>query len=284
MLKFDEVQITPPVGVGFGPGPQFSLTANILANVAYTFSVAAIPAQGTNGPASLARKFTWLPIQPPVTVPWPQRPLPNVKDFDDLGALRVQAVLFTDGHQQITDQRYPVGIRIGALSSSIPSAVTVGNTNFVTYSIAGFTANPDPNLLVYRRHSTNPSRTGDPLLPIVVYRQQVTNAAFPRVSGNVTQVTSMLERIAWQSHFNGNGTDVIVPDRLIAMAWESPFPGADFYTQVLYLRDPQPVTYGASYRYFVVRFNASGATSGAGEVAEVIPAGTVTIRNANVGL
>jgi hypothetical protein len=271
MLKFDEVQITPPVGVGFGPGPQFSLTANILANVAYTFSVAAIPAQGTNGPPSLARQFTWRPIQPPVTVPWPQRPLPPVKDFDDQGPPRVQAVLFVDYQNQIADPRYPVGIRIGELWRNVDSLGNVGTTNFVGYWTPGF-GSVDPNLRVYRRLSNDPSRTGDPLLPIVVYRQQVTNAAFPRVSGDVTQVTPLLERIAWQDP-NGNGTSAIVPDRLIAMDNSVP--------RVLYLRDSQPVTYGASYRYFVVRFNANGATSGSGEVAEVIPAGMVTIQNSN---
>jgi hypothetical protein len=272
LAKFEEAYLTPPVGAGFGPGPQFSLTATILANVSYTISVAALPAQGTNGTPSVARKFTWYPIQPPVTVPWPQRPLPNVKDFDDLGAPRVQAVLFLDYQNQIADPRYPVGIRIGELWRNVDPPGNLGTTNFVAYGTPGF-GSADPNLRLYRRLSNDPSRAGDPLLPIVVYRQQVTNAAFPRVSGNVTQVTPMLERIAWQNP-NGNGTYAIVPDRLIAM-------GSENGLRVLYLRDPQPVTYGASYRYFVVRFKASGATSGAGEVAEVIPAGMVTIRNSN---
>jgi hypothetical protein len=272
LAKFEEAYLTPPVGAGFGPGPQFSLTANILANVPYTISVAALPAQGTNGLPSVARKFTWYPIQPPVTVPWPQRPMPTVKDFDDQGPPRVQAVLFADVHQQITDPRYPVGIRIGELGpGNLRPASTVGTTNFVKY-ITGSGTSGDPNLCVYRRLSNDPSRVGDPLLPIVVYRQQVTNAAFPRVSGSVTQVTPLLEHIAWQA-----GSYAVVPDRLIGLGLENG-------VWVLYLRDPQPVTYGASYRYFVVRFKASGATSGASEVAEVIPAGMVTIQNANVGL
>ncbi len=274
LAKFEEAYLTPPVGAGFGPGPQFSLTATVLGNVPYTISVAALPAQGTNGPPSAARQFTWRPIPPSVKVPWPYRPNPPVKDFDDQGPPRVQAVLFVDYNNRIADPRYPVGIRIGELWRNVDPLGNVGTTNFVGYRTPGF-GSPDPNLRVYHRLSNDPSRVGDPLLPIVVYRQQVTNAAFPRVSGNVTQVTPLLERIAWQDTY-GDGTAAIVPDRLIAMDNGMP--------RVLYLRDPQPVTYGASYRYFVVRFKASGATSGAGEVAEVIPAGVVTIQNATVGL
>ena len=263
LAKFEEAYLTPPVGDGFGPGPQFSLTANILANVPYTISVAALPAQGTNGPPSMARQFTWQPIQPSVKVPWPYRPNPPVKDFDDQGPPRVQAVLFANDQNRIADPRYPVGIRIGELWPNVDPLGNVGTTNFVGYWTPGF-GSADPNLRVYRRLSNDPSRVGDPLLPIVVYRQQVTNAAFPRVSGNVTQVTPMLERIAWQDTY-GDGTAAILPDRLIAMDNGMP--------RVLYLRDPQPVTYGASYRYFVVRFKANH------EVAEVIPAGVVTIQN-----
>jgi hypothetical protein len=264
MVKPDEAQLTPPVGAGFGPGPQFTLTAAVLANVPYTFSVVALPFQGTNAPSSLAQQFTWRPILPPVKVPWPYRPNPPVKDFDDQGPPRVQAVLFLDYNKRIADPRYPVGIRIGELPGDPPG--NVGTTDFVTYFTEGTSA--DPNLGVYRRHSNDPSRNGNPLLPIVVYRQQVTNAAFSRVSGDVTQVTPLLERIAWQDP-SGNGTAAIVPDRLIAMGDSAP--------KVLYLRDPQPVTLGASYRYFVVRFNKVNR-----EVAEVIPAGVVTIQNQNV--
>src|SRR5262249_29869575 len=73
---FDEAQLTPPVGRNFGPGPQFSLTANLVPNVPYNLSVAAMDAQGNAGDGSQVWKFTWVP--PPLvdTVPWPARPLP----------------------------------------------------------------------------------------------------------------------------------------------------------------------------------------------------------------
>jgi hypothetical protein len=60
-----------------------------------------------------------------------------------------------------------------------------GTTNFVQYPPTNFLGSlpPDPNLNVFHRLSANPQANGDPLLPIVAYRQQVTNANFPRVSG-----------------------------------------------------------------------------------------------------
>jgi hypothetical protein len=143
----------------------------------------------------------------------------------------------------------------------------VGTTNFVQYYPTRSDAlpQPDPNASVFHRLSANPQTQGDPLLPIVVYRQQVTNANFPRVSGHVTQVTPLLDSIPWSINANEY---VTIPDRLIALSGQTRLEASVRY---LYLRDQQPVILGARYHYYVVRFNAQH------EVAEVIDAGTVDI-------
>ena len=107
------------------------------------------------------------------------------------------------------------------------------------------------------------------MLPIVVYRQQVTNALFPKVSGDVMQVSPLIERVPWAIiPFSVDYTTVGIPDRLFAIGSEI---GAQATFYPLYLRDQQPVQQGAKYRYFVLRFNAKR------EVQEIIEAGDVDI-------
>ena len=279
LSAFDEAQVTPPLGANFGPGPQFSLTASVVPNVPYNISVAAMDAQGNVGDASLIWKFTWVPPVVLPTVPWPARPLPPVKPFNDsvrpvFGATFNQASLIWDGNRQL-DHRYPVGIMIGGFSS-LPNgsqvAYNVGTSNFLSYFVTHLAQAIDPNSLIVTCQSSDPTRKGQPLLPIVVYRQQITNANFPRVSGNLTQVTPLLEHIAYSvtgSPFNI--LTVTVKDRLIAGGFT--MIGDGVLVPAMFLRDQQPTIIGASYQYWVVRLNEKR------EIDEVIPAGTVDMPN-----
>jgi hypothetical protein len=285
--QFDAALLSPPSATGFGPGPQFTLTANVLLNVPYHISVAAMDDEGNAGEPSQVWTFTWKPATKLPTVPWPTRPLPPVNAFDDapvpsLLAVfqpRVAAVVFYNQNRQF-DQLYPVGIRIGDTSQISPTPYNVGTSNFLTYQVPeSFTAGPplpppptiNPNTLIFRRVSSNPTRNGESLLPIAIYRQQVANKAFPRVSGSLTQVTPLLEQLAYGvgSTPGVAGYTVTIYDRLIAGGTESL--SDRYFGEFLYLRDQQPVLLGASYQYFVARFNDQH------EISEIIPAGTVTI-------
>jgi len=266
---YDDWRLTPPIGPGFGPGPQFSLTADVEPNVTYHISVAAEDAHGNWGDASSEWTFTWKPPPTNLKVPWPARPLPPVTQFDDAWPLqqywtRVAAVPLTyyDNTTQRTriDPNYPVGIRFAEAVGAYYFFPNTGGTNYGTYYGA-----PDPNSFVFRRLSKTPDINGDPLLPMVVYREQVTNASFPRVSGNLTQVTPLLERIPWK---DARGSEVFVADQLIALNQETL---SDQVHKFLYLRDQQPVILGARYQYYAVRLNAQR------EVSEIIDAGTVDI-------
>lgn len=275
---YDEWQLTPPVGPGFGPGPKFQLTANVVPGVPYHISVAAEDIHGDWGDASTEWTFVWQPPPTIPTVPWPARPLPPVTTFDDPSVAaqtvayppRVAAVVFANGYgtnATLADGRYPVGIRIGDLTSYYYLLSNVGTTNFAQFYPFQYSRilQPDPNTAVFHRLSANPQTLGDPLLPVTVYRQQVTNANFPRVSGHVAQVTPLLDSLPW----NINANDLVtIPDRLIAFGNET---WSDLEYRFLYLRDQQPVILGARYHYYVVRFNAQH------EVAEVLDAGQVDI-------
>ncbi len=264
LVKYSEAQLTPPISASFGPGPQFTLTANVLADVPYQISVQALDAQEGESDPSTSWDFTWKPPTRPDLVPWPARPLPDVAVFDD----RVSAVVFTNAQDnKLEDRRYPVGIRIGQFPIRLDASETIGTPDFIKYYRSP-EASSDPNHHIFFRHTTDPARNGEPLLPIVVYRQQVTNAFFPRVSGDVAQVSPMLERIPWQAGAVANDPfALIIPDRLLAAGREYNADDGAY----LYLRDQQPVLLGARYRYFVVRFKMNR------EVDYIIPAGEVEI-------
>ena len=282
---YDEFQLTPPVGPGFGPGPQFSIPANLVPNVPYRISIAAENIQGYWGDSSAEWTFTWKTPPAFPTVAWPARALPPVTGFDDPGlvpptpgvyAPRVAALLFTNFLGTLEDRHYPVGIRIGLASQTPYFLSNVGTTNLAAYNVYGGPVNArevDPNNGIFKRYSSGNGalQNGQSLLPIVVYRKQETNGAFPRVSGHMTQVTPLIDRVAWSSSgsLSANGVFVTITDPLIAVGSE------DFNDQYeftfLYLRDQQPVIIGARYHYYVVRFNDQH------EMAEVIDAGSVVI-------
>lgn len=282
----DEWQLTPPVGPNFGPGPQFSIAADIVPNVPYHISVAAEDNQGNWGDASTEWTFVWKPPPTIQTVPWPARPLPPTTTFDDPASVppqiasdyapRVAAVLFGNPSDGIFDIHYPVGIRFAFIPPVNQITLNVGDTNFGFYLLSGPSITPttpgvDPNGGVFRRYATGSGSllNGQSLLPMVVYRKQETNAAFPQVSGNLTQVTPLLEKVPWivggSPH---NNVSVTIPDHLIAL-WQEGHNDRDY--TFLYLRDQQPVILGARYHYYVARMNDQH------EVAEIIDAGIVDI-------
>lgn len=240
MIQFDEEQWTPPISTNFGPGPAFTMNVSLTPNVPYTFSVAALDSQGGEGDPSHAWNFTWVPPTPPQLVPWPARPMAAATTFDDpTNGSRVAAVLMisTNG----LDETYPVGIRIGnllPLAAPFSFDVTAGTTNFFGYS--GFVAPPDPIQLIFRRKSADPSKNGDYLLPIVVYRQQIANVNYTRVSGHLTQVTPLIEKLPIIS-FRGRFSSLEIPDLLIGSGQE-PLPPGGFSPPAvdysyLYVRD-----------------------------------------------
>jgi hypothetical protein len=269
---YDEARLTALIGPGFGPGPQFTLTANILANATYEVTVAAVDEQGKPGPNSESWQFTWTPPVATVTVPWPARPAPPVRDFDSGSsalpyAPRVQAKVFYNSAGTAVNPRYPVGVRIGEVGDDsgelTENAITENSDEYVEYS-PDIEMSADPNASVFRAQGG--ARAGQSLLPFVLYREQLTNALFPRVSGDITQVSPLIERVPWK--VNSDSETVLIPDRLFAGQYEDFGPASYFF---FYVRDLQPVQRGAKYRYYVVRFNAQR------EVEETIPAGDVTL-------
>ena len=174
------------------------------------------------------------------------------------------------------DTRYPVGIVIGSFpragSFGVQVVWNVGNTNLGSYSFISGGVIPEPNTLVLKAISPDPTRNGQPLLPIVAYRQQLANTNFPRVTGNLVQCSPLVEKIPYSLDFHpANSSTITILDRLIAVTEVLACPGCDSVVSVLCLRDQQPVMHGATYQYYVVRFNNKR------EIDEVLPTNPVYV-------
>jgi hypothetical protein len=114
-----------------------------------------------------------------------------------------------------------------------------------------------------------------PALPLVVYRAQETNSLFPgKVSGDIVQVTPMMDRIAFRFETDPNlGVGAVIYDPFIDVLRGDQVgmpPGATV-RNALVLLDTQPVILGA-LSLCPRPFRTDG------EIAEVIPTAPVEVQ------
>lgn len=241
---------TPKIGPAFGNEAMFEVTVNISLGIQYTVMVSAVGKSGAVGLPSNAESFSWAP--PPAAVgpdvPWPPRPLPNLNIFNvGMLAFRLPNSVFPG-----------VGIRIGEyprqyLYSEKPTEVPGMLRTHI-----------DPVTLLY----TN--KLGEALFPVAVYRVQLVNPRFPQVSGDLVQVTPLMEEIAYEFTVNANNVaQTVIHDPFVRAVPNTQ--GSNVGTGAIYLLDTQPVLAEARYLYLVVRFGANG------EVLEVVPTNPVEV-------
>jgi hypothetical protein len=245
--QFHGEYVTRTVGPGFGAGAQFTVILNgIKKNVEYAVRLQVLGRDGVTGPMSNVERLTWsesLPQSP--TVPWPTHPLPPV--LPALFFPKAVAVRLT------VDPQYPVGIRIGEANVNQPS----NQPPFLLQTHA------DPKTYLDKGFF------GFELMPVALYRYQVPNLEFQSVSGDITQVSPLMERIAYQKANHPQlGPVALVHDPFIAIYSVG---SLESQPTSIYLLDTQPVIERARYAYLLVRFGANR------EVLAVVPAGEVEI-------
>ena len=248
------------IGPALGTGPVFTVDVDAIEGNNYTVFIRAVGRDGSVGPRSNVEQVTW--NTPPAIagndVPWPARPLPPLTLTNFPGVL---ARMFHTNDQvfgSFPQQRMEgVGVRVGTVTMPM---YPPGHTN----AIAGAA---DPIDHVYRS-----ARDLRPLFPIAVYRAQVANADFPAVSGDLVQVTPLMEQIAFERMPAAGGKDFVrVHDPFIRLIPIEETPGATHWE--LYLLDTQPVIEAASYQYFLVRLDADTR-----EITEVVPTNPVQVQ------
>lgn len=242
---------TPRVGPAFGNGAMFEVEVDAPLGVAFDVLVAAIGVDGSVNADSNAESFRWTPtVAVGPQVPWPARPLPDVHVFHaDLKAFR------------LPDGFYPgVGLRLGTFARSYLPEKTIPPER--PTQLRGHL---DPARLLY----TNV--LGQRPLPVVLYRVQTASTEFPRVSGDLIQVTPLMETIAHEFTAE-NGTKVTVIHDPYLRAGPNVEAGQRVGEEgALYLLDTQPVIAGATYLYVLVRWKPNG------EILEVIPSNLVEV-------
>lgn len=251
--------LSPRVGPGFGPGPQFAVPATIQMGNQYTVFVKAMARDGTVGDPSNVEQFTWAPTNIALPqVPWPARGLPPINS---------------------SFHPFLLSSYVQSSSANFTGAVVlVGFNAFAPANFASVSGRPqyvttDDNPLTFLHTNKN----GQSPFPLTLYRYQVTNANFPKVSGDITQVSPLMENIAYEvfkTNINfGNQTLYITNNYL-----RDPFVLYDFlpindtlHFFYVYLLDTQPVISGARYRYLLVRFKDNR------EIDQVIPTNEMNV-------
>ncbi|MBL9140218.1 MAG: hypothetical protein JNK85_30395 [Verrucomicrobiales bacterium] len=243
---------TPRVGPAFGNGAMFEVEVDAALGVSYDIMVAAVGVDGAVNQDSNVETFRWRPVSSEVglQVPWPARDLPVQGVFS--GGLRAF---------RLPDGLYPgIGLRLGVFAGAYLPAKTP-----IASRPTQLVGQMDPATLLY----TN--RSGSGPLPLAVYRVQVAGPEFPQVSGDLIQVTPLIESIAHEFTLENQVRVTVVHDPYVRVGPNVESPHLVGQEGALYLLDTQPVIVGARYVYLVVRFQSNG------EILEVFPSNVVEV-------
>ena len=283
---------TTVLGSRMGVGPVFS---NLLHRASVSADlyvlIEAVALDGTVGVASAAKM---LPagsgaVSTNKLVDWPRRPLPPTRSDFTTVTPGFAAVRIRNGNPDGsgTADFNGIGVAIGSASITpeFPFNVATGRNAWLNGSV-------DPDDVLYKEaESSRPilgqviitgtqSRPpflelpvfliGQPAISAVLYRRQVPSTTFPQPSGDLIQVTPLIDGID-HSVFTDpilTAAPVAIPGTKITDPFIGIFPYGTAYG--VFLLDTQPVISGASYQYFLVRFDQYG------EMIEVLPTNTVT--------
>ncbi|MDB6070618.1 MAG: hypothetical protein JWL81_1789 [Verrucomicrobiales bacterium] len=242
---------TPQVGGALGSGPDFQFSFPMAKDKTYLIQIAAISKNGGKRSIGNVQRLKWkggqslsgVPAPGTPNVPWPEILPPAPEDAWSSAMVPVQ--INAGGFNG-------VGIRIGELKQD---------------QLLGGDIRGHGSLSSALYPPSVPNASGDQLLPVVVYRYQVPSTRFPQVSGDLIQVTPLMEKIALHRKSSNGTAYSTIEDPFIRVVTQSvPFIGAG-----IYLVDTQPVMKRASYAYVVVRFGRNG------EIASVHPLPEINI-------
>ncbi|HWY76488.1 MAG TPA: hypothetical protein VN281_12770, partial [Verrucomicrobiae bacterium] len=193
--------LTPRVGPGFGNnGAQFTVPCNIEIGKTYFVTVRALGKDSYPGDFSNLENFLWTPTNTPgPNVPWPALGPPGTNSSFNAMAFFLSPTNANPMLASGTNTGNAVWIGYAQLSPRIEILLKSGP--------AQLTTSFDPNSAIF----TNPA--GDSIFPCAMYRYQVPNANFPVTSGDVIQVSPLMENIAYQlNSIPGQGSNTFIWD------------------------------------------------------------------------
>ncbi len=243
-----------------GGTPHFTFTLPVTMSDDYTVMVRAV------GPGAFGARVVgqWSNLETfayatrklglSVPVPWPDRPLPTKADFHD----GVESLHIGGAHLAPWKGN---AVRIGEYKDQGQGTSFLIPDNVVNPAGVKSFVVPTTRDLENYLYTNDAVAQAEPLeaipgliLPIALYRVQVTNTKYPTVPGDIVQVSPLMEKI---TQFDSAGkNNVIDPFIAILSSAITGLPrtitGSD---QDILLIDRQPVLKGARYKYLVVRFS-----------------------------
>ena len=273
---------TGRVGGNFGdpdtPG-EYEVILDVRPGTTYRVYIESISPTGHHSAPTQVGEFVWSLSPEPTTaqVPWPARSIPPVIPKAEFNPQIKAQYLETDYLNPGSSEPLCAAVRIGtwedldeafkfthyAQGAVGPDEMGQGiRTPTIIYNTDGF------------RLSFYESTGGETVFPCVLYRYQVPSLLFPEVSGDVAQVSPLIDRMRTVEGTNILGDPVLeIHDPFIDVLIDPDQPGTaiDAPDFGIYIRDTQGVVKGASYVYLLVRFREDG------EIDRVIKTNTVTI-------
>ncbi|MBK8038404.1 MAG: hypothetical protein IPK22_14920 [Verrucomicrobiaceae bacterium] len=263
--------------------PEYSVDLPASTSDAYTIMVRAVGAGDTSTRAAGAFsnvetfRYTVRDFTPTVSVPWPDRPLPPQGDFHlgiEAAHLALAKLSPWKGNAvrigEYEDPAFNGGTTITHVEQGGNGGI--GNSSVGIYFNKSGTIDLEQSL--YTNDLVGNAESDEPIpgliLPVALYRVQVPNTNFATVSGDIVQVSPMMEKIAQVV----SGPNKVITDPFIAILHQSDSPltgTAAHYDHDIFLLDRQPVIKGATYKYLLVRF---GPTK---EIERVIVTNTVDV-------
>lgn len=267
--------------------PEFSFTLPLSLTDTYTVMVRAVGVgefgARMSGAFSNIQTFTYSLKKTGIglQVPWPDRPLPPKAGFHSgVTALHLSRFVVPDGRVPLSELSPWIGngVRIGEFEDFAQTVAITGPDNNNTANAKLFFINNTTDVESYL-YVNDEVALAEPkeaikglILPVVMYRVQVPNTAYPTVPGDIVQVTPLMEKIAQYD----SGPSNVVSDPFIAILPEATtglprtVGGSE---QDILLLDRQPVIKGARYKYLIVRLGPDK------EIERVIVTNEVNVPN-----
>ncbi|MFT5409585.1 MAG: hypothetical protein ACI9NC_002310 [Verrucomicrobiales bacterium] len=272
--------LTPRTAV-FGADGRFEVPLEVISGKGYVFRVVAISAAGDASVPSEPMSFTWqqsdVALGPQVA--WPVRRAGEVVvDIDS------QLLLEPRWIDNVESGFTGVAVRIGQVILPSPTSFFAGTLDengrtptrlvgvvkpaytYLSGLSGGLEIALDPDALSANKETPR---------SFVLYRAQVANNRYPQISGQLVQVTPLIDRIRSRGVDGGNN-DIQpgVAGAQVSLRIYDPFIDAirenDQSSVVQFIvKDTQGVVSGACYRYELVRFSPNGEIASIHAIGEV---------------
>lgn len=260
-------------------------TVRVKANVEYQIKVWAVSDDGKTGVPSPTQAFIFSPPLAAGNVAWPARPLPTVRTHFGISPVLTTVGNASIGQLSVDPDRYPVGVRIGQVPL-LPGQFTVQRPVFDqnsknevfaaigTDSFLGTVGQSNWDSYLYSLETGYPGVGLARSVPVVLYRQQVrayagvangnTGQATP--GSDTVQVSPLVETLSTTASSVTGSLYTYLTDADVGLLANGNGTHAD-----IILWDTTPIAEGATYHYYLVRFNPEA------EIDQIIDAGEITI-------